>query len=186
MLQIYLSKYFRKILKKQFSLQSMIKKMHLSMQNQCLGSGSIGLLGSGSIGSQDFGFLEPDPDPRGQISTKNCKKNFFILQPKSELLKTRKILNISFDFIFVFKNGEYFFYISGGPIFLTAGQLKCNHFSLIYTTGQTCTLYSVQSSRNFDTHTSKVVCLCIILSEDRTATEFLLEGLVRLRIYNPG
>ena len=30
-----------------------------------------------------------DPDPRGKISTKNCKNNFLLLKPKSELLKKR-------------------------------------------------------------------------------------------------
>ena len=35
---------------------------------------------------QDFAFLDPDPQnytdpgPRGKISTKNCKKNFFTLK----------------------------------------------------------------------------------------------------------
>ena len=79
--QTYVANIFIKIFQKNFEkivfLTKYHKKMHLSMQNQCLGSGSIGLLGSGSIGSQDFGFLEPDPDPRGQISTKNCKKKLF-------------------------------------------------------------------------------------------------------------
>jgi len=30
--------------------------------------------------SQDFGFL--DPDPRGKISTKKCKNNFFTPKPQ--------------------------------------------------------------------------------------------------------
>ena len=38
---------------------------------------------------QDFGFL--DPDPREKLSTKNCKKTFLLLKPKSELLKKREI-----------------------------------------------------------------------------------------------
>ena len=42
---------------------------------------------------QDFGFL--DPDPREKLSTKNCKKTFLLLKPKSELLKKREILHIS-------------------------------------------------------------------------------------------
>jgi len=33
-------------------------------------------LGSGSVGSARFGFLDPDPDPRGKKSTKNFKKTF--------------------------------------------------------------------------------------------------------------
>jgi len=50
---------------------------------------------------QDFGFLDPDPkkicrstdpDSRGKISTKNCKKKTFLLQePKSELLKKERL-----------------------------------------------------------------------------------------------
>jgi len=63
---------------------------------QCLGSGSVGsarfwLPGSGSTkicGSTD-------PDPRGKKSTKNCKKKTLILNPKSELLKEREIIQIS-------------------------------------------------------------------------------------------
>jgi len=39
-------------------------------------------LGSGSVGSARFGFLDPDPDPRGKISTKNCKKTFFTSKSK--------------------------------------------------------------------------------------------------------
>ena len=37
---------------------------------------------------QDFGFLDPDPDPRGKISTKNCKKNFFTA--KTQILTFEK------------------------------------------------------------------------------------------------
>jgi len=32
---------------------------------------------------------------RGKISTKNCNKNFYLLNPKSELLKKREIIKIS-------------------------------------------------------------------------------------------
>jgi len=73
---------------------------------QCLGSGSVGsarfwLPGSGSAkicGSTD-------PDPRGKISTKNCKKTFLLLKPKSELLKKENIQ------IFSFLNGSSSFRI---------------------------------------------------------------------------
>ena len=50
---------------------------------------------------QDFGFLDPDPekifgstdpdpDPRGKISTKNCKKKL-LSNPKSELIKNKRV-----------------------------------------------------------------------------------------------
>jgi len=59
---------------------------------QCLGSGS------GNVGSARFwlpgfgsakicGSTDPDPDPRGEISTKSCKKTFLLLKHKSELLE---------------------------------------------------------------------------------------------------
>ena len=48
-----------------------------------------------SLDPQDFGFLDPDPDPRGKISNKNCKKTFLLLKPKSELLKKREIIKAS-------------------------------------------------------------------------------------------
>ena len=49
---------------------------------------------------QDFGFLDPHPDPqkyaRGNISAKNCKKKpFILLNPKSELLRKKEIIRIS-------------------------------------------------------------------------------------------
>jgi len=65
-------------------------------KDQCLGSGSVGsarfwLPGSGSAkicGSTD-------PDPRGKISTKNCKKKtVLLLKPKSDFEK-REIIKIS-------------------------------------------------------------------------------------------
>jgi len=34
-----------------------------------------------------------DPDPRGKISTNNCKKKNLLLKPKSELLKKRDYKN---------------------------------------------------------------------------------------------
>ena len=61
---------------------------------QCLGSGSE------SVGSARFWlpgsgyakiFGSTDPDPRGKISTKNCKKKILISKPKSELLKKERI-----------------------------------------------------------------------------------------------
>ena len=36
-----------------------------------------------------------DPDPRGKISTKNCKKNFFTPKTKISTLKKREIIIIS-------------------------------------------------------------------------------------------
>jgi len=71
--------------------------MLLLIYNQCLGSGS----GLGSVGSARFwlprsGSGSTDPDPRGKISTKNCKnKHLLLLLPKFELLKKRKIIKIS-------------------------------------------------------------------------------------------
>ena len=64
---------------------------------QSLGSGS----GYGSVRSERF-WLHPgpgsekicgytEPDPRGKISTKNCKKNFFSPKLKSELLKKERL-----------------------------------------------------------------------------------------------
>ena len=45
-------------------------------------------LGSGSVGSARFWL---PPDPRGKISTKNCKKKpSLLLNPKSELLKKKR------------------------------------------------------------------------------------------------
>ena len=65
---------------------------------QCLGSGSVGsarfwLPGSGY--AKIFGST--DPDPRGKISTKNCKKKILISKPKSELLKKRFALLKNFS-----------------------------------------------------------------------------------------
>ena len=61
---------------------------------QCLGSGS------GSVGSARFWLPGSGsakicryPDPRGKISTKNGKKNFFTPKPHSELLKKRDYKN---------------------------------------------------------------------------------------------
>jgi len=53
---------------------------------------------------QDFGFLDPDPDPRGKISTKNCKKKLFSAKTqiltfeKSEIIKISSFLNGSSSF----------------------------------------------------------------------------------------
>ena len=61
---------------------------------QCLGSGS------GSVGSARFWLPgsgsakicgSTNPDQGGKISTKNCKKTFLLLKPKSELLKKMEI-----------------------------------------------------------------------------------------------
>ena len=67
--------------------------------NQCLGSGSesVGsarfwLPGSGSAKIRG----STDPDPKGKISTKNCKKIFLLLKLKSELLKKREIIKKNF------------------------------------------------------------------------------------------
>ena len=62
---------------------------------QCLGSGFVGsarfwLPGSGY--AKICGSTDPDPDPRGKISIKNCKKKpFLLLKPKSELLKKERL-----------------------------------------------------------------------------------------------
>ena len=62
---------------------------------QCLGSGS------GSMGSARFWLPlakicgSMDQDSRGKISTKNCKKHFFLLKPKSLTFQKRKIIKIS-------------------------------------------------------------------------------------------
>jgi len=54
---------------------------------QCLGSGSV--RSAKICGSTD-------PDSRGKISTKNCKKKtFLLLKPKSKVLK-KEIIKISF------------------------------------------------------------------------------------------
>jgi len=58
-------------------------------KKQCLGSG-FWLPGSRSGSSKICGSM--DPDPRGKISTKNCKKKLH-LKPKSELLKKRDYTN---------------------------------------------------------------------------------------------
>jgi len=50
-----------------------------------VGSARFWLSGSGS--SKICGST--DPDPRGKISTKNCKKNFLFQKLKSELLKKK-------------------------------------------------------------------------------------------------
>ena len=58
--------------------------------------------GSGSVGSARFWHPESrsgsakicgstDPDKRGKISTKNCKKKILLSKPKSELLKKDKL-----------------------------------------------------------------------------------------------
>ena len=47
-----------------------------------------------SLGLQDFGFL--DPDPRGKISTKNCKKKLYSRsKPKFELIEKRETIKLS-------------------------------------------------------------------------------------------
>ena len=74
---------------------------------QCLGSGSVGsarfwLSGSGSGSAKICGST--DPDLRGKISKKNCKKIFFSLRPqiwtfeKKEIIKISSFLNGSSSF----------------------------------------------------------------------------------------
>jgi len=70
---------------------------------------------------QDFGFLDPNPDPRGKISIKNCKKNFLLLKPKSELLKKREIIKIS-----SFLNGSSSFRIK------ISGKNKTKNLKIIF------------------------------------------------------
>ena len=93
---------------------------------QCLGSGSVGsarfwLPGSGSAkicGSTD-------PDPRGKISTINCKNNFFT--PKTQLwtFEKKEIIKIS-----SFLNGSSSFRIKISEkiriFFLKSGKSKRN------------------------------------------------------------
>jgi len=51
-----------------------------------VGSARFWLPGSRYGSAKIYGST--DPDPRGKISTKNCKNNFFLLlKPNSELLK---------------------------------------------------------------------------------------------------
>ena len=40
---------------------------------------------------QDFGYLGPDPDPRGKYQLKAEEKTFLLLKPKSELLKKERL-----------------------------------------------------------------------------------------------
>ena len=64
-------------------IYSLFKKI-LGMQ--CLGSARFWLPGSGSGSAKICGST--DPDPRGQKSTKNCKKKtFLLLKHKSERKK---------------------------------------------------------------------------------------------------
>ena len=64
------------------------------------------LIGSGSIGSARFWLPgsgygsakicgSTDPDPRGKISTKNCKKNFFTLKTQIWTFEKKKDYKIS-------------------------------------------------------------------------------------------
>ena len=47
------------------------------------------------LGSEDFGFLDPDPDPRGKISTKNCNKKKFTLETQVLTIEKSEIIKIS-------------------------------------------------------------------------------------------
>ena len=58
---------------------------------------------------QNFGFLDPDPDPRGKISTKNCKKKISLKTQirtieKREIIKIFWFLNGSSSFIMKIRN----------------------------------------------------------------------------------
>ena len=75
--------------RKHWKSKSEVGKENLISLHQCLGSGS------GSVWSARFWLpgsgtakicRSTEPIPRGKISTKNCKKNFLPLKPKSELV----------------------------------------------------------------------------------------------------
>ena len=108
--QTYVANIFIKIFQKNFEkivfLTKYHKKMHLSMQNQCLGSARFWLprSGSGSKGSN--------------INQKLQKKTFLSCNPNLNFWKHAKFLTfllISFSFS---KNGEYcFLYFRWSNIF---------------------------------------------------------------------